>query len=132
MKSIFLTSALLLLLSACSDSIHSTIQDVKAKNQTSAIIKSQVIGASSEAPQDIILSGGKENFYAVLDKDYKLQIGDRVKLSCNQLRVKTFGKELLSNLVYGIQAAFSVDCSSSCLPFLKMTLLTTKVNKLNP
>ena len=40
--------------------------------------------------------------------------------------------ELLSNLVYGIQAAFSVDCSSSCLPFLKMTLLTTKVNKLNP
>ena len=42
------------------------------------------------------------------------------------------GKELLSNLVYGIQAAFSVDCSSSCLPFLKMTLLTTKVNKLNP
>lgn len=41
-------------------------------------------------------------------------------------------KELLSNLVYGIQAAFSVDCSSSCLPSLKMTLLTTKVNKLNP
>ncbi len=40
--------------------------------------------------------------------------------------------ELLSNLVYGIQAAFSVDCSSSCLPSLKMTLLTTKVNKLNP
>ena len=43
-----------------------------------------------------------------------------------------FGLELLSNLVYGIQAAFSVDCSSSCLPSLKMTLLTTKVNKLNP
>ena len=42
------------------------------------------------------------------------------------------GLELLSNLVYGIQAAFSVDCSSSCLPSLKMTLLTTKVNKLNP
>ncbi|AUZ06264.2 leucine/isoleucine/valine-binding protein [Vitreoscilla sp. C1] len=42
------------------------------------------------------------------------------------------GPELLSNLVYGIQAAFSVDCSSSCLPSLKMTLLTTKVNKLNP
>ena len=41
-------------------------------------------------------------------------------------------QELLSNLVYGIQAAFSVDCSSSCLPSLKMTLLTTKVNKLNP
>ena len=41
-------------------------------------------------------------------------------------------RELLSNLVYGIQAAFSVDCSSSCLPSLKMTLLTTKVNKLNP
>ncbi|WP_019959513.1 recombinase family protein [Vitreoscilla stercoraria] len=46
------------------------------------------------------------------------------RLSCLQ--------ELLSNLVYGIQAAFSVDCSSSCLPSLKMTLLTTKVNKLNP
>ena len=95
MKSIFLASTLLLLLSACSDSIHSTIQDVKSKNQTSAIIKSEVIGASSEAPQDIILSGGKETFYAVLDKDYKLQVGDRVKLSCDQLRVKTFGNNEL-------------------------------------
>lgn len=49
-----------------------------------------------------------------------------------QVKKNSMSKELLSNLVYGIQAAFSVDCSSSCLPFLKMTLLTTKVNKLNP
>ena len=56
---------------------------------------SEIIGASSEAPQDIILSGGKETFYAVLDKDYKLQVGDRVKLSCDQLRVKTFGNNEL-------------------------------------
>ena len=48
------------------------------------------------------------------------------------LTFKVAKLELLSNLVYGIQAAFSVDCSSSCLPSLKMTLLTTKVNKLNP
>ena len=40
--------------------------------------------------------------------------------------------ELMSNLVYGIQAAFSVDCFSTCSPSLKATLLTTKVSKLNP
>ena len=50
----------------------------------------------------------------------------------SKIHVAVDAHELLSNLVYGIQAAFSVDCSSSCLPSLKMTLLTTKVNKLNP
>ena len=54
------------------------------------------------------------------------------QLSTYTETAKLLSFELLSNLVYGIQAAFSVDCSSSCLPSLKMTLLTTKVNKLNP
>ena len=63
-----------------------------------------------------------------------LKLSDEALLANVQKVQKANGVavELLSNLVYGIQAAFSVDCSSSCLPSLKMTLLTTKVNKLNP
>ena len=67
-------------------------------------------------------------WYILTEKDIPTTVLHNIKWLYPAMRES----ELLSNLVYGIQAAFSVDCSSSCLPFLKMTLLTTKVNKLNP
>ncbi|UOO89194.1 hypothetical protein LVJ82_17385 [Vitreoscilla massiliensis] len=81
----------ILLLTSCSDSIHSAILGVKAENKTSAVIKSEVMAATAELPKDVILRGGEEHFYAVLDKDYKLQIGDRVKVDCEQLKDKSIG-----------------------------------------
>ena len=69
--------------------------------------------------------------YVLIDSKGQVGIEQR-NLIYIQIVMMLLVVELLSNLVYGIQAAFSVDCSSSCLPSLKMTLLTTKVNKLNP
>ena len=85
-------------------------------------------------------TGYANSIFPALRKIYK---DDEEKLKELLQKLESYGgtpsvrallrlSELLSNLVYGIQAAFSVDCSSSCLPSLKMTLLTTKVNKLNP
>ena len=89
MKPLLLTA--ILLLTSCSDSIHSTILDVKANKATSGVVKGKVDGVSPDLPTDLILSNGQESFYAGLDQPHKLRVGDRVKLSCEQLKVESFG-----------------------------------------
>ena len=75
---------------------------------------------------------GTELFYRTTNGAELTPAGSAFYTAVKPIAQRLQTRELLSNLVYGIQAAFSVDCSSSCLPSLKMTLLTTKVNKLNP
>ncbi len=89
MKPLLLTA--ILLLTSCSNSIHSTILDVKANKNTSGTVKGEVIGISSDLPTDLILSNGQEHFYAGLDQPHKLKVGDLAKLDCEQLKVESFG-----------------------------------------
>ena len=98
-------------------------------------------GAWLEGNRGVVIGGGCDNIAVAMEDAVAIGNGagatqKAVALGnmalANGYASVAVGNELLSNLVYGIQAAFSVDCLSFCLPSLKMTLLTTKVNKLNP
>ena len=103
-------------------SFHS--KNLPADERRTVTIKSVVELAGTQNPSKITT--------AAIAKHMNLTQGALFRHFPNKEAIWQAVMELLSNLVYGIQAAFSVDCSSSCLPSLKMTLLTTKVNKLNP